>query len=154
MVVYRLCKQKYKQDLSGKGAELFGGRWNPVGLAALYTSENISLCILETLVQSPRILVPKDLVLLSIMIPSRYEKELVKITKQQLKKGWDSLDQNSITGQLGKSYFLEKEKLGIIVPSAVVQQEKNIVLNTNHPKFKYVKIKSTTKYNFDQRLIV
>lgn len=152
MEVYRLSKKKYAKDLSGKGAELFGGRWNPIGIPALYTAENRALSILELLVHSPKKYLPKDLVLLSIFIPKRYEKEIVKITNKQLKKIWNSLRKNSISEQIGKSHFLEAKQLGIIVPSVNVPNEKNIVLNPNHSKFKYIKIKSVVDFSFDERL--
>jgi RES domain-containing protein len=42
MIVYRLAKAKYSNDLSGKGAEKTGGRWNSKGTALLYTSESQS----------------------------------------------------------------------------------------------------------------
>ena len=45
MIIYRLTTEMYKNDLSGTGAKLFGGRWNSVGLPVLYTTENISLAI-------------------------------------------------------------------------------------------------------------
>lgn len=154
MEVYRLSKKKYQKDLSGKGAELFGGRWNPIGLSALYTSENRSLCLLESLVNSPRKLLPRDLVLLSIFIPSRYEKEIIKLSKKELKRGLNNLRQNNLSAQIGKTKFLDEERLGIIVPSVIVPNEMNIVLNPKHLKYKHIKIKESINFSFDERLFV
>ncbi|MCA9448346.1 MAG: RES family NAD+ phosphorylase, partial [Candidatus Omnitrophica bacterium] len=50
MEVFRVAREAYKTDLSGTGARINGGRWNSPGKAVLYTSENRSLAILETLV--------------------------------------------------------------------------------------------------------
>ena len=50
MIVYRIADRKYKDDLSGTGAKLIGGRWNSPGLPALYTSEHASLATLEIIV--------------------------------------------------------------------------------------------------------
>ena len=49
MVVFRIARKEYIQDLSGRGAELFGGRWNEKGIPALYTSSSLSLAALEIL---------------------------------------------------------------------------------------------------------
>ncbi|MBK7637232.1 MAG: RES family NAD+ phosphorylase [Saprospiraceae bacterium] len=50
MEVYRICRSKYSNDLSGEGAKLYGGRWNRPGIAALYTSESRALALLELIV--------------------------------------------------------------------------------------------------------
>ena len=50
MIVYRLTSGDHIKDLSGTGAKLYGGRWNSAGLHAIYSTENISLAILEVLV--------------------------------------------------------------------------------------------------------
>ena len=50
MIVYRLANGEFTHDLSGKGAKLYGGRWNSFGLPAVYTTEHISLAVLEILV--------------------------------------------------------------------------------------------------------
>lgn len=50
MLLYRVSKERHSSDLSGKGAEAAGGRWNRAGYPAVYLAENISLAILETIV--------------------------------------------------------------------------------------------------------
>ncbi len=50
MIVFRLAAEKFKDDLTGKGAEIYGGRWNPVGCALLYTSQSRALANLEIMV--------------------------------------------------------------------------------------------------------
>ena len=49
MTVYRFTHKKFAGELSGTGARLVGGRWNPVGVSVVYTSESISLALLEVL---------------------------------------------------------------------------------------------------------
>ena len=53
MIVYRLSKSKYSADLSGKGAEKAGGRWNSKGVAMVYTSASRALCTAEVAVHVP-----------------------------------------------------------------------------------------------------
>ena len=60
MILFRLAKQKYSDDLSGLGAELTGGRWNNKGTRILYTSDSRALCTAEIAVHMPIGLIPKD----------------------------------------------------------------------------------------------
>ncbi len=85
MILYRLTTGKYAYDISGDGSRIYGGRFNPVGLAALYTSENISLCILEILVRASKTTAPDSYTLISIQIP---DIDIAKIQVNKLKKNW------------------------------------------------------------------
>ena len=77
MIVYRIANEGYKSDISGEGAALYGGRWNSIGVKLLYTSQNISLTILESLVHFRSDLIPRSQFLLYIDIP---EKDIVEIS--------------------------------------------------------------------------
>jgi len=153
MIVYRITKDKYAADFSGKGAELFGGRWNKVGTPALYTSENRALCALELLVHIKKELLPTSYVILAITIPRKLEKEIVKINERELEKGWDNLQVENFTQELGEKYFTKKNKLGILIPSVIIQSEYNIVLNSNHKNYKSIKVKEKIKFILDKRLL-
>ena len=59
MTCYRVVRRKYA-DLTGEGARLYGGRYNPPGIPAIYSSENIALALLEILVHVDKAEVPTD----------------------------------------------------------------------------------------------
>ena len=69
MIVFRLSKSRFSKDLSGRGAELAGGRWNSKGLPMLYTSSSRALCTAEIAVHSPLGIVPMDYEIIEIEIP-------------------------------------------------------------------------------------
>ena len=69
MIIYRLCNEEYKDDISGTGAKLAGGRWNSIGVPVLYTSEHISLAVLEILVNTNTNLIPLSYYLFKIEVP-------------------------------------------------------------------------------------
>lgn len=150
MKVYRITKKKYASDISGKGAELFGGRWNPIGTPALYTSESRALAVLELLVHTPKEILPPNHVILTIEIPVDLENEIISVN--ELRKDWNSLQTNDWTQKTGLRYFEEFEALGIIIPSAIIKMEKNIVLNPSHKDYKSVKIIDRSEFKFDERL--
>ncbi len=147
MIVYRLSTAKYADDLSGEGARLYGGRFNPVGIPALYTSENISLCILEILVRASRLTIPDSYTLISIEIP---DTDIREIKLKKLKNDW----QNDLdyTQGIGEDFLKENKEMCLKVPSAVIPIEHNYILNPSHAGFKKVKIIGTQLLQLDKRL--
>ena len=147
MKIYRLSREKYVRDLSGTGARLCGGRWSSRGKNALYGAENISSAKLEVAVHLDLDLIPHDYGLLVIEIS---EKATVKVLeKSTLSEDWDPIPHSESTQLLG-DYFLDENKLLLLkVPSAIVHQEYNFILNPNHPSFSSVKITYSESFTFD-----
>ena len=150
MIVYRLSLDIYKDDLGGTGAKLFGGRWNNIGVPALYTTGNISLAVLELLVRTDRKNIPLNHYLLQILIPDT-ESPIV-LPKNKLKAGWK--DDIHLTQWIGSEFMTAGESLILQVPSAVVDEEHNFIINPTHPHFNKLKIVSAKKFQFDTRLFL
>ena len=94
MIVFRLCKGKYKNDLSGKGAEKSGGRWNSRGSAVIYTCESRALCTAEIAVHTPLGIVPNDYLLLTIEIPDNIS--IIELKVKDLPKNWRTFPHPSV----------------------------------------------------------
>ena len=86
MIVYRITNQKYSHDISGTGAKTFGGRWNSKGMAMLYTSQHISLALLEMLVHTQFTDYSIALDLIHISIPDSIDCKEIKLAN--LKSNW------------------------------------------------------------------
>lgn len=69
MRVYRLAKEKFRNDLSGRGAEITGGRWNNKGTALVYTSDSRALCTAEIAVRTPLGILPIDYWMIELDLP-------------------------------------------------------------------------------------
>lgn len=149
MIVYRLSKEKYKNDLSGKGAELAGGRWNSKGVAMLYTSESRALCLAEIAVHIPIGMLPKDYFLIEIEIP---ENSIFTISGKQLPSDWHSFPHSSATQDLGDKFIAQNEFLILKVPSAVVKGDFNYLINPRNSLVNEAKISRTESFQFDKRL--
>ena len=147
MIVYRLSKAQYAQDLSGKGAELVGGRWNSRGNAMLYTSQSIALCVTEIAVHVPLGILPKDYQLIHIEIP---DEDLLEM--KRLPKDWQSFPHSNSTQMIGDKFRKEHKHLVFKVPSAAVQGEFNFLINPRHKNFNQIKIVKIEDFNFDERL--
>ena len=148
MTVYRICNPQFCEDLSGTGAKMFGGRWNSKGLAMLYTSEHISLAVLEMVVHNRFTDFAIDLNLLHIGIPDSISIKEVKNNK--LKPGW--INDFEYTQFMGDQFIKAGTHAILKVPSAVVKDEHNFIMNTLHADFKKVKITQTISLSTDKRL--
>ena len=89
MIVFRLSKAQFANDLSGKGAELVGGRWNSRGNAMLYTSQSIALCVTEIAVHVPLGILPKDFQLVHIEIP---DEDFLELNENEIAKKYNTSD--------------------------------------------------------------
>ena len=151
MTVYRLSKGKYRLDLSGKGAELYGGRWNSKGVAMLYTSQSRALAFAEVAMHLPIGIVPKDYFLVSLSIPDTTN--LLKIAETDMPKDWRSNPHSSSTQKIGDQFISESKYLVLQVPSAIVPGDYNFLVNPNHIKIKEVRIVNAEPFEFDSRFV-
>ncbi len=149
MIVYRLSKEIYANDISGRGAEIAGGRWNSKGQTALYTAQSIALCVTEIAVHIPLGILPKDYRLVHIEIP-----DVEFFEHKRLPKDWNTFPHPDSTQKIGDKFFRENKFLLMKVPSAAVQGEFNYIINPRHINFSEVKIKKIEKFTFDDRLFI
>ncbi len=152
MIVYRLSRSKYSKDLSGKGAELSGGRWNSKGIPLLYTGESRALCTAEIAVHTPLGNIPLDYEISSIIIPD--DTVFLNLPLATLPAGWKSIPHSHNTQEIGDQFIRENKFLVMKVPSVVVQEEYNYLINPNHKDFDGIIIQSIEAFNFDERLFI
>ncbi len=150
MVLYRLVRSEFKDDLTGYGAFLYGGRWNSKALYALYCAEHISLAVLEIVVNYDRGVVA--------LMPSYHLLELelrddavLRVDKGMVKDAWRT--DVDYTRFIGDQFLQSQKGVALQVPSAVVPEECIFLLNPSHTAFKRVKIKSSKIYDLDKRLL-
>ncbi len=149
MNVFRLCKSVYSNDLSGKGAALYGGRWNSKGIPVIYTSESKALCLLEAAVHFPLGNSPRDLMIVTIEIPDTINIRVV--LKKDVHDGWNAFPFHSSTQKIGDRLLKELEYQVIKVPSALVPCEYNFLINPLHPASNKIKIHAVDPFPIDQR---
>lgn len=152
MIVFRLCKEPYRNDFSGTGAKRFGGRWNSKGTPMLYTGETRALCSTEIAVHTPYGIIPDDHYLVSIEIPDNMKIEQVAVN--DLPPGWNHFPHQKFTQKIGDNFIRNGKLLVLKVPSATIQGEHNYLLNPNHPEIKSVSVIHTEPFTFDKRLFI
>lgn len=150
MLVYRIQKAKYANDISGTGSTLVSGRCHQAGKnPILYTSGNVSLAILECLVHLPSVVKTPDLTLLTINIP---DKSIVKVEMKELTENWNKKEYFDDVQQWGTKWLHSLSSLAIIVPS-VTSPDYNILVNPTHAEFSAVKIIESRPLGLDDRLV-
>lgn len=152
MIVFRLSKAAYANDLSGRGAEKAGGRWNSKGTAMVYTSESRALCTTEIAVHTPLGILPVDYVIIAIEIPNTVQ--ITELKSAALPPDWKSLPHAHSTQEIGDAFVSEEKTAVLKVPSAVVQGEYNYLINPSHKDFKKIKMKLVEPFDFDERLFI
>jgi len=150
MKLYRLTKVKYGKDLSGKGAELSGGRWNSKGTPMLYTSQSIALATTEIAVHVPLGILPKGYAIVTYEVPDLAIIEELKENK--LPADFKSIPHSHSTQMIGDKFIIGKRALILKVPSVVVQGEFNYLINPNHQDLDQLSIEKIESYEFDERL--
>ncbi|GAC1309216.1 MAG: RES family NAD+ phosphorylase [Mucilaginibacter sp.] len=150
MILYRIVKCSYADDLSGTGARLYGGRWSSEGRPAVYLASSRSLAVLEVLVHLPPLMIPNDYCLVEIDVP---DNSITQISDNQLPVSWKDISPPLVLRQTGDEFLKKQADLLMKVPSAIVPAEFNYLLNTRHPDMKKVKILKSEPFDFDQRLV-
>lgn len=148
ITVYRFAHQKYNNDLTGTGAKIYGGRWNDIGIAALYTSYTISLALVELFIHKNTF---TDIVLNQLLEITVDAEISHTINYKKLKSNWKN--DVEYCRYIGSEILLNENAFAISVPSAIIEQESNVILNPTAKDFnKKVKIKKINTFEFDERL--
>lgn len=148
MIVYRICNSRYSNDISGTGAKLFGSRWNSKGISMLYVTEHISLAVLEMLVHNQLKDFSIPLSLLHISVPESFA--VKELSLKKLKKTW--ITDETYTRFMGDEFIRSGQDLILKVPSAVITEESNFLINPAHPDFKKIRIMDIQIFETDKRL--
>lgn len=145
MLLYRIAKKAFIEDLSGLSSRLYGGRWNEKGYSAIYTSSSLSLCMCETLVHCDKSVIPHNIYFAEMEIPD----ELIPADFTEVLPP----EEASIAGT---KWLKSKSSVAIKVRSVILppQYEKdfNVILNPEHPDFFKLTIKTVVECPFDLRL--
>ena len=145
MIVYRISHVRFAR-LTASGRE---ARWSSTGNFVLYTASNRSLACLENVVHRDREGLMGDYRILNIEIPEKVAIETV--TLNQLPENWKS-QETIICRQLGDTWIEKGKSCVLCVPSAIIPQETNYLINTQHPDFKFIKLLSIEEFSFDTRI--
>lgn len=144
MLIWRLGNAAYP-IWDGAGAALFGGRWNPAGMPAIYAAGAISLAMLERLVQRSNLarmliaeaFVPDDLPVADLL--------------HDPPANWRALDSQEAVAA-GGAWLVGRTTAVLRVPSAIVPREANYMVNPAHPDAARIVVGAVRPLVWDPRL--
>ena len=139
-------------DLSGAGAKNTGGRWNAVGDPLVYTSETQALACLETVVHLNAGGLPLNRYLVSVTLPAAVRADARTETPGSLPVGWDADPSGRASIQFGTAWIRSLASALLRVPSVIVPDEYNVLINPLHPDSRTVTAVKTRKWLYDPRL--
>ena len=147
---WRLSKDRYAGDLTGQGAARDGQRWNQAGQRAVYLGMTPEIIVLEVLVHLNGVLSP-PLVLCGFDVPAGPER-IAEADPTALPEGWNAVPHGQASAAFGGDWLQSGEQLGLVLPSVVVPQARNLLLNPLHPAMAQVALVHQEPFQLDQRL--
>jgi len=146
MHFWRICRRRDSADAAkGEGARLYGGRWNSRGVWVVYVSTSLALAAVETFVNLEPNLQPRDLV--SIEGEMSDELEVGRLDQKALPHDWHKTRDESVR-RFGDEWIHARQTIALLVPSAAIRGEWNVLLNPAHPDFRKVKFRRTCAVSF------
>lgn len=149
MLVYRLGEGAYANDLKGEGARLYGGRWNHIGNPCIYTSWSRALAVLEFSVNVNLQRILRNLTMAIIEIP---EDAIKTVSISALPGDWQIAPAPPSTKDFGTRLLQDLDHLVIKIPSTVIPEEFNYLINPRHPRIGDCKIKGLSDFVYDIRI--
>jgi len=150
MEVYRIVREKYANSLFASGVP---NRWNKSGEFVIYTGASRSLSTLELVVH--RSAIRPSVTYKMMLIKISEDEELISHPEpSDLPVDWQSMSSYARLQKIGSTWYKSRKSLIMRVPSAIIPQEYNFIINTSHPGFsKFVEISGVEDYFWDQRLL-
>ena len=150
MRAWRLSKSRYVGDLTGQGAARDGQRWNQPGQRAVYLGLTPEITVLEVLVHLNSVL-SAPLVLCRYEVPDM-PGLINEPDPTALPEGWNAIPHRQASAVFGGNWLRTGLQLGLVLPSVVVPQARNLMLNPLHPAMAQVALVHQEPFQLDQRL--
>lgn len=147
MLVYRIVHKKYAQSLTASGIK---GRWNSPGNMVIYSAESIALAFLENMVRRQGVGFNLDFRINIIEIPDKLKISILNL--EMLDDGWRDSKDYSKCQIHGDQWYLESKTVALKIPSAVLPDSFNYIINSNHKDFKQIKLIASTQLIPDERI--
>ncbi len=153
--LWRIAKhtlQYRADDLSGGGAKITGGRWNSKGQAVLYAATSIALATLETLAHLGDNIAIRNAFLVRLDIPPLLWDSRQMISPNDLDPTWQAEPPGSTSVACGDGWLRSADSALLLVPSVIVPEESNVLINPAHPDSKHIRASVVRQFVYDPRL--
>jgi RES domain-containing protein len=149
--IWRICKKEHvKGAFTGEGARIYGGRFNHKGTAVAYCASSLALAALEVFVHVDATELPDDLMAIPAEVPEKMRVE--RLTPQQLPKTWRAAMGPDVLRDIGTTWAQRGATALLYVPSAIIPEEENVLINPTHPDFSKIRLGLPRAFAFDPRM--
>lgn len=150
-LVWRITRRRHAgRAFDGEGARLHGGRWNPPGVAVVYTSATFSLAALEYFVQLDPDAAPDDLVAVAAELPAGAAVRSIELA--ELPASWRAYPAPEALREIGAAWVRAGTTPVLSVPSALIPHERNLLLDPSHPDLAALRALPPEPFSFDPRM--
>ncbi|HWZ33755.1 MAG TPA: RES family NAD+ phosphorylase [Bryobacteraceae bacterium] len=151
MRIWRLSLARFAdQAFTGRGSLKSAARWHPIGTTLVYTSGSLALAALEFFVNWSRRSAPEPLV--AIPADTAPDVSVLELEHRRLPSGWRAQPVHPATQQIGAAWIKSGASAILSVPSVIIPQERNCLLNPTHGDFKKIRIGKPEPFSFDPRM--
>lgn len=147
MLVFRIALSKYADNLIASGR---AARWNFDDVKVVYAAGSQSLACLENVVHRSKLGLSVNFSVMHIEIPDGIAFDTIKASN--LSKNWTKFEQMHITQKIGSIWVKENKKAVLRIPSSIIQDEYNYLINPNHVDFLKIKLVKVAPFLFDERI--
>ncbi len=134
----------------GEGARRYPGRWNAKGVPMVYCASSLSLAALEMFVHLDPDDLPDDVVSIQAEVPDELLADVVD--PKSLPGGWSRTPGPTALRDLGSQWVRSSRGVALVVPSAVIPRERNVLLNPKHADFARIRVQAPERFTFDPRM--
>jgi RES domain-containing protein len=147
MLVYRIALEKYAHKLAASGR---AARWNPNDVELIYAASSRSLACLENVVHRSQAGLTLVFNVMTIEVPDGLP--IIRVKKDDLPHDWQNYDQMLFTQTIGEKWIREKQSAILAVPSSIIEEEINYLINPKHDDFNAIRLVKTEPFAFDKRI--
>lgn len=149
-LIWRVVRNRYSQaGLTGEGARIHGGRWTSPGYPVIYCAQNLSLAVLEILVHTDNKRSLSGFSKIALHIPGD---KMHTISQENLPEIWDAPFPGPELQKIGDQWLLSQKSLILSIPSVLIHEEYNYLINPLHPDFSSLNISAVEPLALDKRL--
>ncbi len=147
---YRLVQERWAAHAkNGEGARLYGGRWNSVGLPAVYLAGSRALAALEVVVHAPRQALRMEWCMFEVEVPDNW---IEASSGLPLPEDWQNRPDSLGAQAYGGAWLAKRSAVALRLPSVIIPEETVILINPLHPDAAKLEWSGPRSFAFDPRL--
>lgn len=142
----------FAEDMTGDGGLYADGRWHGKGRRVVYSASSIALSCIETVVHINQASFPFNRYLVQIKVPEPVYDQAEILTDKTAPVGWDAVPAGLTSIKFGNEWLSSRKSLLLIVPSVIIPEEFNVLINPGHEDISKITVKKIRKWIYDPRM--